>query len=137
MGCHFLLQGIFPTEVLNRHLLHWQTYSLPVAPPGKPIFPGARPTKGLCSYEALVPSSDRASRWGQVSVVCSCENWLRHLLGPFPFYSKARKSIKRKGTREGFLKLTFHANNFLNESISRGGRSSSSSDFDNMISPKA
>ena len=24
MGCHFLLQGIFPTQGSNLHLLHWQ-----------------------------------------------------------------------------------------------------------------
>ena len=38
-GCHFLLQGIFPTQGLNLHLLyllHWQADSLPIAPPGKP-----------------------------------------------------------------------------------------------------
>ena len=28
-GCHFLLQGIFPTQGLNPHLLHWQAGSLP------------------------------------------------------------------------------------------------------------
>ena len=31
MGCHFLLQGIFPTQGLNPHLwhpLHWPAYSL-------------------------------------------------------------------------------------------------------------
>ena len=34
-GCHFLLQGIFPTQGSNPsllHLLHWQTDSLPTAP---------------------------------------------------------------------------------------------------------
>ena len=39
VGCHFLLQGIFPTQRLILHLLHplhWQMVSLPVAPPGKP-----------------------------------------------------------------------------------------------------
>ena len=39
MGCHALLQGIFPTQGLNvrvLRLLHWQAHSLPVAPPGKP-----------------------------------------------------------------------------------------------------
>ena len=30
VGCHFLLQGIFPTQGLNLHLLHWQVYSLPL-----------------------------------------------------------------------------------------------------------
>ena len=39
-GCHFLFQGIFPTQGLNLHLLcllHWQVGSLPPAPPGKPF----------------------------------------------------------------------------------------------------
>ena len=39
VGCHALLQGIFPTQVSNPcllRLLHWQAGSLPVAPPGKP-----------------------------------------------------------------------------------------------------
>ena len=40
VGCHFRLQGIFPTQGLNPgllHLLHWQADSLPLAP-GKPIY---------------------------------------------------------------------------------------------------
>ena len=39
MGCHFLLQGVFPTQGLNPHhlcILHWQADSLPTVPPGKP-----------------------------------------------------------------------------------------------------
>ena len=38
-GCHFLLQGIFPTQGLNPHLLHllyWQADSLPLSHPGSP-----------------------------------------------------------------------------------------------------
>ena len=38
VGCHSLLQGIFPTQGLNPHplcLLHWQADSLPLVPPGK------------------------------------------------------------------------------------------------------
>ena len=31
MGCHFLLQGIFPTQELNPHLLHWQADILPLS----------------------------------------------------------------------------------------------------------
>ena len=42
VGCHALLQGIFPIQGSNpRHflcLLHWQVGSLPLAPPGKPMF---------------------------------------------------------------------------------------------------
>ena len=40
MGCHFLLQGIFPTQGSNLHLLClllWQVDSLPLAPFGKPM----------------------------------------------------------------------------------------------------
>ena len=36
VGCHFLLQGIIPTQGSNPHLLNWQVDSLPLAPPGKP-----------------------------------------------------------------------------------------------------
>ena len=38
VGCYTLLQGIFPTQGLNPHLLcllHWQAGSLPLVPPGK------------------------------------------------------------------------------------------------------
>ena len=46
VGCHVLLQGIFPTQGSNPRLLrllHWQTGSLPLVPPGKPM-PKALPT---------------------------------------------------------------------------------------------
>ena len=41
MGCHALLQRIFLNQGLNPHLLGlllWQVGSLPLAPPGKPIY---------------------------------------------------------------------------------------------------
>ena len=41
VGCHFLLQAIFPTVGLNPHLLcllHWQAGSLPLVPLGKLIY---------------------------------------------------------------------------------------------------
>ena len=31
VGCHFLLQGIFPTQGLNLNHLHWQAGSLPLS----------------------------------------------------------------------------------------------------------
>ena len=43
VGCHFLLQGIFPTQGSKLHLLrhlHCQAGYLPLAPPGKPGSPG-------------------------------------------------------------------------------------------------
>ena len=44
VGCHALLQGIFPTQRWNLchlRLLHWQMDSLPVVPPEKPFLSGA------------------------------------------------------------------------------------------------
>ena len=41
VGCHALLQRIFPTQGSNQHLLrllHWQVCSLPLTPPGKPHY---------------------------------------------------------------------------------------------------
>ena len=41
MACCALLQRILPTQGSNRsllHLLHWQAGSLPLVPPGTPIF---------------------------------------------------------------------------------------------------
>ena len=35
MGCHALLQGIFPTQGLDPSLLHWQADSFPLAPSQK------------------------------------------------------------------------------------------------------
>ena len=40
VGCRALLQGTFPTQGSNPHLLcllHWQVDSLPLVPPGKPL----------------------------------------------------------------------------------------------------
>ena len=34
VGCHSLLQRIFPTQGSNPGLLHWQVDSLPSEPPG-------------------------------------------------------------------------------------------------------
>ena len=35
--CHAPLQGIFPAQGSNPHLLHWPVRSLPLAPRGKPL----------------------------------------------------------------------------------------------------
>ena len=66
VGCCALLQGIFPTQGLNPHLLcplHWQTGSSPLMPPGKPCptrlvslkegenWTGLHPWRSLCLYQ--------------------------------------------------------------------------------------
>ena len=51
MSCHALLQGIFPTQGLNRRLLRllrWQADCLPRVPPGKP---------GQCWYTGKITTS--------------------------------------------------------------------------------
>ena len=43
MGSHGFLQGVFPTQGLNPHLLHllhWQADSLPLVLPGKGLLLG-------------------------------------------------------------------------------------------------
>ena len=39
VGCHFLLQGIFPSQESNPRLLHWQADSLLLSHQGSFTFP--------------------------------------------------------------------------------------------------
>ena len=51
VGCHALLQGIFPAQGLNLHLLHllhWQASSLSQVPPGKPLIYPILKIKFVC-----------------------------------------------------------------------------------------
>ena len=53
VGCHFLLQGIFPTQESNPCLLHWQADSLPLSHQGSPIvFPGSETYGDFWQYIA-------------------------------------------------------------------------------------
>ena len=55
VGCHFLLQGIFPTQVSNLSLLcflHWQVGSLPLSHPGSPAY-----QESLSEYRCISPHS--------------------------------------------------------------------------------
>ena len=62
VGCHALLQGIFPTQGLNLHLLHWKVDSLPTEPPGKPNCTVGLPYRGsfisLALYSWIKPPAD-------------------------------------------------------------------------------
>ena len=86
MGCHFLPQGIFPTQGLNRGLsclLHWQVGSSPLVPLGSPSeerglhyfhFTGQNPEPGA-SLENLTrnlhPFRRRAQRsWKSFTTGC-------------------------------------------------------------------
>ena len=59
VGCWFLLQGIFPTQGSNLHLLHWQADSLPLVPPGKPII------REQTHFNYFKPQSS-STKWRQV-----------------------------------------------------------------------
>ena len=57
VGCHFILQGIFPTQGSNSRLLcllHWQVNSLLLAPPGKPPFQRLRFGKAIQNVKTMV-----------------------------------------------------------------------------------
>ena len=59
VGCHAILQGIFPIQGSNLCLLcllHWQADSLPLAPPGKP-----RPSLSVCLSIMVLIQSARAT----------------------------------------------------------------------------
>ena len=52
VGCHVLLQGIFPTQGLNSCLLHWQVDSLPLGHQGSHLIP--LPMTNNMLYHALL-----------------------------------------------------------------------------------
>ena len=74
MGCDFILQGIFQTEGLNLHLLHWQLDSLPLCHIGSPSLslpdgiPDSVPIlpKGNLSHLCLVPQFSSVSSLAQL-----------------------------------------------------------------------
>ena len=55
VACHFLLQGIFPTQELNPRLPHWQD-SLPLSHPGGPFHNHIFLIKMSKSYESWILS---------------------------------------------------------------------------------
>ena len=55
VSCHFHLQGIFPTQGSNPHLLHWQADSLPLSYQGISQCTGQSPKQG-CVCAQLCPT---------------------------------------------------------------------------------
>ena len=73
MGCHALLQGIFPIQGLNPGLLHLQEDSLLSEPPGKPKENKVQSIKGMfpkCPWELLMALGGQ-SRAPGLAVLCS------------------------------------------------------------------
>ena len=93
VGCHALLQGIFPTQGSNPHLLHllhWQLGSLPPAPPGKPPVKAAA-AKSLQSCPTLCDPIDRNQPGSPVPGFSRQEHW-----SGLPFPSPMHESEKSK-----------------------------------------
>ena len=77
VGCHALLQGIFPTQGSNLHLclLHWQAGSLPLAPPrvNKP-------------YRLLMEAQrNQLKSLSPFTIWVTCKSLLKHILEAFTF----------------------------------------------------
>ena len=80
MGCHALLQGIFPTQGLNQNLLYllrWQLGSLPLVPPGKlykwcKTWPGfqQRSIEDLCKCLVVGPTLGCHSQEKPINSLC-------------------------------------------------------------------
>ena len=91
VGCHSLLQGIFPIQRLNLHLLcllYWQAGSLPLVPSGKLPSPVAMEFIGIRAKDtilrALCTLGDRCFVLPSWSPSCNesmivSETWSRHL----------------------------------------------------------
>ena len=93
VGCHALLQGIFPTQGSNSgllHLLHWQEGSSPLAPPGKPFQP-QRPICKVIFVQHPATNMVFSDLWFHSSV-CMCQHMagviILKMLGKFSSHSK-------------------------------------------------
>ena len=77
MGCHLLLQGIFPTKGSNRCLLcllHWQVDSLPIESPGQKVQIGQN------SLLPLLKSQEQKQSPAHVPCTNQCQRrWANHL----------------------------------------------------------
>ena len=67
VGCHFLLQGIFPILSSNAQLLNWQVDFLPTEPPGKPEYSYLHRESGLaCDLLRTTEYADDTTLWQKV-----------------------------------------------------------------------
>ena len=69
LGCHFLLQGIFPTQESNLHLLHWKTGSLPLSHLGSPWKDILKRSLGFVPEEGQSRGSLSSLTWRSVCLV--------------------------------------------------------------------
>ena len=78
MRCHALLQGIFPTQQLNSHLLHWQVGSLPLSHPGSSYFKNKQISR-VWGLVCLPPPRGPTHLWDCLSHVEEHQDHLIHV----------------------------------------------------------
>ena len=104
VGCHALLQGIFPTQGSNLHLLsllHGQAGSLPLVPPGKPI----RAHIHMEIWKGLFRESFTSKEWmlDLTSQTCASAN-------PLDICYCCHKKIKQLHPTYSAIRLPAHLN---------------------------
>ena len=95
VGCHFLLQGIFPTQGLNMSLLHWQAGSLPLGHQGS--------HEKIYTKLISVFASKKAMRlaWKE-DVSFRTVWWLCQIIKHIPTWTKIKLTIKPR-KKEKFI----------------------------------
>ena len=103
VSCPALLQGIFPTQGSNPHLLcllHWQEGSLPLAPLGKPCF-----FKWTCIFP-LISFAPRIRRTLYYHI-CACnQTTFSNKLFPWDSFREVRLFSQKAQTLLDFLSHT-------------------------------
>ena len=102
MGCHFLLQGIFPTQGSNQRLLHWELDSLPLVPSAKsPNFVYAVVTVAQVYLGSVWASefAQKASTW----CMYSCNHRKAHIGLKLEMLKKVLSKSLNEGLRPSHL----------------------------------
>ena len=125
MGCHFLLQGIFPDQGSNLCLLHWQVESLPLSHQGSPISP-SRHSLITSLIELFLHSFIQQNLLGICCLTEGLPLWFRR----HGFYPWSRKILWRGKWQLSplFLPGEYHGQRSL-ESYSPWGRKESDATY--------
>ena len=125
MGCHFLLQGNFPTQGLNLCPPHWQVDSLLLSHQGSPTFRNTKP-KNTAHMRKAIRLQKKRNSWefprGPV-----IRTWHFHYCGPGSalggrtkilqamWHGQKKKKKNRNSSADGFyhIHLLAHTHEFL------------------------